>query len=68
MMQISETENEKIIHREVTKRMNWIHCNVMIINELIQNGILMPVNTNYSGKDNLNSHIVIICYSNIYIY
>ena len=38
LMQLEETEDQKMIHREVTKRMNWIHCNVMIVNELIGNG------------------------------
>lgn len=50
MMHLDETEDQKRIHLNTTKFMNWIHCNVMIVNELIQNGIVTPVNTTYSGK------------------
>jgi len=36
LMSIDESENEKDIHRNTTLFMNWIHCNIMIVNEMIQ--------------------------------
>jgi hypothetical protein len=59
LMHLEENENQKIVHRETTKRMNWIHCHVMIVNEMINNGVLTNVNTNYSGKK------YYICYDDI---
>ena len=62
LMHLEENDNQKIIHRETTKRMNWIHCHVMIINEMINSGVLTNVNTNYSGEEK-NTLLIVDLYN-----
>lgn len=49
LMSLNETEEQKEKHKRTTLFMNWIHCNIIIVNEMIETGVLAPINTNYSG-------------------
>jgi hypothetical protein len=49
MSQLQLSPEEVLIQDKTSEFYRWLHCNVVIVNEMILNGILLPVNTDYSG-------------------